>query len=192
MSMCLCVSYKFLIFVWNLSFCFFLLFNYHDIMPKKTACQLYHEEKVAGPCTVCKESKPRYWHIAQATPANSQLVIVLRQKNILDYDCVCYACKLRLSSVKDESRPPSKRPSSNTCQLPNCTSQENVHQTSKFVNRSTLINLFDIDDATAIELCCNRSGIFLCHAHYCILTNKIIFKDCSICLSTSSVDDIGI
>ena len=64
--------------------------------PKKTFCQILHEGRESGPCAFCGEHKPRYWHIAQATPKNASTVILLKQNNIAENDCICYACKLKV------------------------------------------------------------------------------------------------
>ena len=158
----------------------------HTDMPKKSACQLYHEGREGGPCTICKESKPRYWHMAQATPKHTQLVITLRQRNISDSDCICYACQQRLRSGRESVH--LKRPVTKSCQLPNCKSEIDVHgRPTKNINPKTLQDVFKIDEASAIELC-SSTEILFCHVHYCALTNKILFKTCPLCLTSGLLD----
>ncbi|KAJ8036249.1 hypothetical protein HOLleu_20166 [Holothuria leucospilota] len=144
-------------------------------------CKKFHPDREPGPCAICKESKPRYWHIAQATSRHVQLVMRLREQNVGETDCVCQSCQKRLP--KTPARSAGKREASNDCQIPKCpTVNDRVIQTSKTLKPNVLVEVFGIQNVTAIEWCTSSSGIFLCQSHYCTLTNRMSTTTCSLCL----------
>lgn len=163
-----------------------------DLIMPISACAKLHPHRPSGPCKVCQQVKPRYWHISQALgPQNDVAVSKLRSLGCTESDCICQACLKRSSKLEGDTTAASrglKRSLQAECAVKGCTESEKgkLHQTDLLSFPQQILHMYGLDfsppSATPQSVIST-----LCHKHYCSMYNHLSIKHCTLCGSPKSV-----